>query len=281
MEALPYVRRWHGSTVVIKYGGAAQAAAELSEAVMEDLVLLQLVGVRVVLVHGGGKEVSDVGRRMGLEPRFVDGLRVTDVATMRMAQQVQVGGISRDIVASIGKRGGQAIGLSGQDCGGWLRGRRLEPRASRETGEAVDYGRVGDIARVDASVLQGLIDTGLIPVIAPVAVDEGFEALNVNADTVATAVAAALGAARLLFLTDVPGIKGPDGTVVPEVRAEALRGWIASGVVAGGMIPKAEACLDAVEAGVGRVTVCDGRVPHAVLIELLTNRGVGTMVSEG
>lgn len=277
VEALPFVQRWAGETVVIKYGGAAMGSEVLAQAVMQDLVLLRAVGVRVVLVHGGGPAVSELGRRLGLEARFVDGLRVTDAETMRVAQQVQIGGISRDIVAAIGRVGGRALGVSGHDDGGWL---RAAPRQhiSRETGEPVDLGFVGDIVSVDTGLLSQLLDLELIPVVAPVAVDESLNSLNVNADHVAMAVAGALGAARLLFLTDVAGIQGPDGEVVAEVSAETLNGWIASGVVSGGMIPKAEAALDALALGVGGVTVADGRVEHAVLLELLTARGVGTMV---
>lgn len=276
VEALPFVQKWAGRTVVIKYGGAAMAAADLSDAVMQDVVLLQAVGVSVVLVHGGGPAVSEMGRRLGIEPRFVDGLRVTDPDTLRIAQQVQVGGVSRDIVAAIGRLGGRALGVSGHDGGGWLRA-GVRRHVSRQTGEEVDLGRVGDVSRVDASLLQELLSLGLIPVVAPVAVDDHLDSLNVNADSVAMAVAGALDAGRLIFLTDVEGIRGPDG-VVAEVGSETLEAWIQDGVVSGGMIPKAEACLEALQLGVEGVVVADGRVPHAVLLELLTSRGAGTIV---
>ena len=276
VEALPYVQKWAGRTVVIKYGGAAMAAAELAEAVMQDVVMLQAVGVSVVLVHGGGPAVSEMGRRLGIEPRFVDGLRVTDADTLRVAQQVQVGGVSRDIVAAIGRFGGRALGLSGHDGGGWLRA-GVRRHVSRQTGEEVDLGRVGDINRVDANLLHELLSLGLIPVVAPVAVDDHLDSLNVNADNVAMAVAGALDAGRLIFLTDVEGIRGPDG-LVAEVGSAELEGWIRDGVVSGGMIPKAEACLEALQMGVEGVVVADGRVPHAVLLELLTARCAGTIV---
>lgn len=276
-EALPYVQRLAGRVVVVKYGGAAMNAAQLADAVMQDVVLLHAVGVRVVLCHGGGPEVSAMGRRLGLEPRFVDGLRVTDDETMRVAQQVQIGGISRDVISGIARHGGRAIGISGHDCGGFLRATPRQHR-DRETGEPVDLGRVGDVTAVDGAVITGLLDTGLIPVIAPVAVDAHQRSMNVNADSVATAVAQALGATRLVFLTDVSGIRGPDGAEVTQVAGPTLRSWIGSGVVAGGMIPKAEACLAALAGGVGAVTVADGRVPHALLVELLTDAGVGTQV---
>ncbi|MEC7947025.1 MAG: acetylglutamate kinase [Myxococcota bacterium] len=277
VEALPYVQRLAGRVVVVKYGGAAMKAADLSDAVMQDVVLLHAVGVRVVLCHGGGPEVSAMGRRLGIEPRFIDGLRITDDETMRVAQQVQIGGISRDVVGGIGRHGGRAIGLSGHDCGGFLTARPRQ-HTDRETGVPVDLGRVGDVTSVDGDVLTGLLDTGLIPVIAPVAVDGDQRSMNVNADSVATAVAEALGATRLVFLTDVAGIRGEDGAEAARVRAPELQTWIDTGVVAGGMIPKAEACLSALRGGVEAVTVADGRVPHALLIELLTDAGVGTQV---
>lgn len=277
VEALPYVQRWAGRTVVVKFGGSAMVRPALLEALVDDLVLLRAVGVQVVLVHGGGRAVSEMGRRLGLEPRFVDGLRITDSQTMRVAQQVQIGGISRDIVALIGRRGGRAVGLSGHDLGGWLRA-TVRTHTSAETGAPVDLGRVGDVAEVHGAVLTDLLASGVIPVVAPVAVDADFGSLNVNADTVATAVARSLTASRLLFLTDVPGIRGPDGTVASMVSAVELRAWMQDGTVSGGMLPKAEACLSALDAGVAGVTVADGTQEHAVLLELLTDAGVGTMV---
>ncbi len=280
IEALPYVQRWAGSTVVVKYGGSAMVSEALSQAVVEDIVLLRAVGVRVVLVHGGGRAVSEMGRRLGLEPRFVDGLRVTDPATMRVAQQVQVGGISRDIVAAIGRRGGRAVGLSGHDLGGWLRA-EVRRHTHQQTGIPVDLGRVGDVTGVDAAVLVPLLDATTIPVVAPVAVDNSYESLNVNADSVATAVAVALSAERLIFLTDVPGIQGPDGEVAPSVDVATLRRWISDGTVHGGMLPKVRGCLSALAGGVQAVTVADGTRPHAVLLELLTDAGVGTLLTLG
>ena len=212
-----------------------------------------------------------MGRRLGLEPRFIDGLRVTDDETMRVSQQVQIGGISRDVIAGIGRHGGRAIGLSGHDCGGFL---QAAPRThtDRETGAPVDLGRVGDVTSVDGDVLTGLLDTGLIPVIAPVAVDADQRSMNVNADSVATAIAQTLGATRLVFLTDVSGIRGPDDAEAAQVDASTLQEWIDTGIVAGGMIPKAEACLSALRSGVEAVTVADGRVPHALLVELAHRR---------
>lgn len=277
IEALPYVQTWSDRVVVIKYGGSAMTHPDLAEAVTEDLVLLRAVGVKVVLVHGGGKQVSALGERLGLPTHFVDGLRVTDEETMRIAQQVQIGGISRDIVAAIGRRGGKALGISGHDFGGWLRAVPLRHTA-RDTGQPVDLGRVGQMIEVRADVLNNIFNDGLIPVIAPIAVDERFHSMNINADSMATAIAGAIGAARLIFLTDVDGIRGPDGETARELTAATLRHWIDVGAVSGGMLPKTQACLSALRAGVERVTVADGRVPHALLVELLTNTGVGTLI---
>ena len=277
LESLPHVQTWSGCTIVVKIGGAAMTDPALVDAVTEDAVLLGAVGVNVIIVHGGGSAVSAMGRQLGLEPTFVDGLRVTDEATMRVAQMVHVGGLSRDLVAAIGRRGGRAVGMSGHDGGGWL---RATPRTHTrlEDGQAVSLGRVGDITSVNAGMLRGILRAGMVPVIAPVAVDDDFESLNVNADSVATAVAAAVEADKLVFLTNVAGIRGPDGEVAAEVDDALLTGWIEDGTVSGGMIPKVEACLAALEGGVSLVTVADGRVLHGLLLELLTDAGVGTMV---
>ncbi len=277
VEALPYVQHWQSKVVVIKVGGASMTSEKLIDDMCQDLVLLRAIGADVVLVHGGGPAVSEMGQRLGLKAKFVDGLRVTDDATMRVAQMVQIGGVSRDLLAAIARFGGKAVGLSAHDGGGWLRGERRR-HVSKETGEEVDLGRVGDITTVDATLLRAQIAAGLIPVVPPVAVDDDLRALNVNADSVATAVAAAMNAPRLLFMSDVDGIHGPDGWV-QRVDVETLKTWIADGTVSGGMVPKAEACVAAVEAGVARVSIVDGRGPHASLVELLTNAGVGTLVS--
>jgi acetylglutamate kinase len=278
IEALPYVQQWAGQIIVVKLGGAIMADEVMVDHVAKDLVLLSAVGIKVVFVHGGGSTVSAMGKRLGIQPRFVDGLRVTDDETMRIAQLVQVGGISRDILGRIARHGGRGIGLSGHDGGGWIRAQTRE-HVSRETGEAVDLGRVGDVTGLDASLVMDQIDNGLIPVVAPVAVDDDFAALNVNADTVATALATELKAARLLLLTDVDGIYGPDG-LVNQVEAGTVRQWIEDGVITGGMVPKVEAALSAIDSGVGRVTILNGRVQHAMLIELLTDAGSGTLVTE-
>ena len=279
VTALPYVQRWAGQRVVIKVGGSAMTSDALINAVAQDLVLLRLVGIEVVLVHGGGPAVSEMGRKLGIEPHFIDGLRVTGDDMMRVAQLVQVGGVSRDLLSAISRCGGSGVGLSGHDGGGWLRADRRS-HTSRDTGASVELGRVGDIRSVDTRLVDAATGAGVIPVIAPIAVDDDCKSLNVNADSVATAVAAALNAPRLLFLSDVDGVHGPDG-LVPQMTATTAREWIANGTISGGMVPKVEACLHALDAGVGRVSIVDGRQEHASLVELLTKRGVGTLVTAG
>ncbi len=241
----------------VKLGGAAMTRPELLDGVMDEVAALSRRSP-TVLVHGGGPAVSAMGARLGLKPTFVDGLRV-----MEAAQMVQVGLISRDLVAALGRRGVPAVGLSGHDLGGWLRASK-RAHTDRATGRPVDLGRVGDVTAVDAGALKALMGSGLTPVVAPVAADEALESLNVNADSVAAAVGGALRSRTLVFLTDVEGVRGSDGARVARVDAATLREWIASGVVHGGMIPKVQACLDALEAGVERVIIADGRAPGAV-----------------
>lgn len=274
--ALPHVQHWADKTVVIKAGGAAMTSQDAINAMAQDLVLLRQVGVKVVLVHGGGPAVSAMGKRLGITPEFVDGLRVTDDDTMRVAQMVQIGGISRDILTAIARFGGRGLGLSAVDGGGWLKG-QIKTHVSQETGEPVDLGRVGEITEIDTRLLTAAVDGGYIPVIAPVAVDDDLQPLNVNADSVACSVAGALSAPRLLFMTDVDGIHGPDG-LATTLSADEVRAWIASGVISGGMVPKAEGCLMALSAGVDRVSIVNGTAPHASLVELLTDGGAGTLV---
>ena len=278
LEALPHVQAWHGKTVVVKIGGAAMEKRELIDAFTKDAVLLVAVGVKVVLVHGGGSSVSAVGKKLGIEPEFVDGLRVTDDRTMRVAQMVQVGGLSRDLLASIGRLGGRGVGLSGQDGGGWLRASRVTHTRVGD-GTEVSLGRVGRITEVRTRLIEGLLNSDIIPVVSPVAVDAEHESLNVNADVVATAVAKALKADKLIYMTDVKGILGPDGELATPVTAKELETWISEGVIQGGMIPKVRSALDAHEGGVERVTIADGRIPHALLLELLTDAGVGSMLA--
>lgn len=278
-EALPYIRRFSGKTVVIKYGGAAMAAADLKNAVMMDVALMKYVGVNPILVHGGGPEVSAMSKKLGLESRFIDGLRVTDAATMEVAQMVLVGKTNREIVTHLGAQGVKAVGLSGQD-GGLIRATKHAHR-SVKTGEVVDLGFVGDVASVDVGVLQSLAAADFVPVIAPVGLGPDGQPYNINADTVAGAIAAALHAEKLVLLTDVEGVradKDDPASLLSRVTADEVKAWMTAGKLEGGMIPKLECCLTALEGGVNRVHIIDGRVPHSLLLEIFTDRGVGTMV---
>ena len=280
IEALPYIRRYAGKTVVIKYGGNAMVDDLLKSSFAQDITLLKYVGVRPVVVHGGGPQIGQVLERMGIQTTFVRGMRVTDDDTMDVVEMVLVGKVNKEIVSLINHAGGRAVGLSGKD-GRLLLAERLSvevPGGAGQPPEIINPGRVGQVEEVDPAVITPLEDAGYIPVIAPVGVDREGQALNINADIVAGRVAAALKADRLLLLTDVEGVKGREGALLPELTPGQARGLIADGVAAGGMIPKLECCLDAVSDGVGSATILDGRVPHAVLLELFTDRGVGTVL---
>ncbi len=274
LEALPYIQSFAGKTVVVKLGGNAMIDADLEQAFALDIVLLRTVGLRPVVVHGGGPQINRMLEELSIPSNFVRGLRVTDARTMRVVEMVLAGEINGEIVSRIQLAGGAAVGISGRD-GGLLRARRKPPVGGE------DLGQVGEVESVDAKVIEALQDRGFIPVIAPVATGTDGESLNVNADTAAGMIAAALGAERLLLLTDVEGVLGADGTLVPTLTAAGARNLIASGVVDGGMIPKLECCLDALAGGVGKVHMIDGRVPHSVLLELFTNAGIGTEVTAG
>ncbi len=278
-EALPYIRRFSGKTVVIKYGGAAMAAADLKDAVMQDIALMKYVGMNPIVVHGGGPEVSAMSKKLGIESRFVDGLRVTDAETMQIAQMVLIGKTSREIVTHLGRNGIKAVGLSGHD-GGLIKATRHLHR-SIKTGDIVDIGFVGDVTEIDVSVLESLTQAGFVPVIAPIGVGSEGESYNINADTVAGEIAAALKAEKLVLLTDVEGVradKDDPASLLNRVTVDEITGWMSQGKIEGGMIPKLECCLTALAAGVNRVHIIDGRVPHSLLLEIFTDKGVGTMV---
>ncbi len=264
-EALPYVAQYSGKTIVIKIGGSTLGSRDTT---LEDVVTLQKLGLSVVLVHGGGAVISDCLRKIGKQPVFVNGLRVTDEETMEIVVMALAGKVNKDLVASLQAFGGRAIGLCGLD-GGLIRGVRKN--------EAL--GLVGKVTAVDLAPLKALAAAGFVPVIAPIALGEGGKPLNLNADTAAAEVAVALGAEKLIFLTDVPGVKGADGAVIPELTASEVRGLIGSGVISGGMIPKAEACLRGLAAA-PRSHIVDGRVSHALIRELFTDQGVGTMITK-
>ena len=270
VEALPYIRRFHGQILVIKLGGSAMEVPEAREAALQDVVLLRYVGMRPVLVHGGGPAISQLSRQLGLEPRFVDGLRVTDAATMEVAKMVLTGKITPELVGGLHRLGGQAMGLSGEDGPTLL----VRPRTGAG-GE--DLGFVGEVAQVNPDPLLALLDQGLIPVVASIGLGYDGQAYNVNADTVAAELAVALGAGKLLLLTDVEGVRDADDALCSVLSPAAARALIAERVVRDGMVPKVEAALRAAGAGV-RAHIIDGRQPHAALLELLTEAGVGTMV---
>lgn len=279
-EALPYMRRHAGHTFVIKYGGHAMGDAELAAVFARDVVLLKQVGINPVVVHGGGPQIGAMLERLKIKSDFVDGLRVTDAATVEIVEMVLSGQINKQIVASIADAGGRAVGLSGKD-GGLIRVRKLErtvrdPDSNIE--KVVDLGFVGDPDHVDPHILNVLRNTDIIPVIAPLGVDGNGQTFNINADTVAGAVAAALGATRLLLLTDVEGVMDKDGALIPEMTIRDAAARRQDGTLTGGMIPKVETCVDAVDKGVEASVILDGRVPHAILLELFTEHGSGTLI---
>ena len=283
VEALPYIRRYAGRTIVVKYGGNAMVDEALKSSFAEDITLLKYVGIRPVVVHGGGPQIGRVLERMGIPSTFVDGLRITDDDTMDVVEMVLGGSVNKEIVSLLNNAGGRAVGLSGKD-GRFIEARKLaleRPARSGRAPEIIDPGRVGEVVSVDPTVVATLEDGGYIPVVAPVGVDADGHALNINADTVAGRVAAALGADRLLLLTDVEGVKDEDGAVLSRLSPKEAEGLIERGVARGGMVPKLRCCLDAISNGVGSATILDGRVEHAVLLELFTDRGVGTVIEGG
>ena len=279
LEAMPYIRRFQGRTFVIKYGGHAMVAPELKESFAKDVCLLKYIGINIVVVHGGGPQISSMLKQSGIASRFVDGLRVTDDATMEVVEMVLAGSINQDIVSLICRHGGRAVGLSGKDDG-FVLADRAPPVVTRD-GETVDLGRVGEVRHVTPDVVVELMRAGFIPVIAPIGVDDGGASLNLNADTAAGKVAEALRAEKLILLTDVEGVRGADGTFASSLTQADARQWIADRVIDGGMIPKVECALDAIAGGVRKVHILDGRRAHAVLLEIFTNDGVGTEIVRG
>ena len=280
-EALPYIRRFHGTTFVVKYGGHAMVDPELQESFARDASLLRFVGIQVVVVHGGGPQISQTLDRMGISSTFSAGLRVTDDETMSVVEMVLGGGVNQSIVGMICNHGGRAVGLSGKDDH-FIRARKVDAvEATDEQGNSmtVDLGRVGRVESVNVELLRQLIASGFIPVIAPIGADEHGNALNVNADTAAAAVAAGLGAAKLVLMTDVEGVKDRAGNLQRSLRARDVKQFIEAGVITGGMIPKVECALTAVEHGVEKVHILDGRVRHALLLEIFTDEGVGTEIA--
>jgi acetylglutamate kinase len=274
VEALPYIQAFAGKTFVIKYGGAAMLDESLKRAFAQDIILMRYVGLNPIVVHGGGPQITETLGKLGVPTRFVEGMRVTDAETMSVVEMVLVGQTNPEIVRMINAEGGRAVGLSGKD-GHLFTARKLEMVSK---GGAVDLGLVGEVEKVDASVLQTLERDGFIPVIAPVGVGRDGHPYNVNADLVAGAIAAGLKAARLLLLTDQEGVLDREKRLIQTLRRDDARRLVEEGVISGGMIPKVECCLDALAGGVDKATILDGRVAHALLLELFTDHGVGTQI---
>ena len=279
-RALPYLQRYAGDTIVVKYGGHAMGVGALSEAFGHDIALLKQVGVNPVVVHGGGPQIDEMLKRLSIKSSFIDGLRVTDEAMVEVVEMVLAGSVNKQVASLINRAGAMAVGLSGKD-GGLIRARKL--RRTTQTSDSriervLDLGFVGEPERIDARVLHALTGSGLIPVIAPIGYGPDGCTYNINADTVAGAIAGALGATRLLMLTDVAGVLDENKQLIQELSAEEARAGIASGMITGGMIPKVETCLEALEAGANAAVILDGRVPHACLLELFTEAGPGTLI---
>ena len=283
IEALPYLQRYAGRTFVVKYGGHAMGDPELARDFAEDVVLLKAVGINPVVVHGGGPQIGDMLKKLGVESRFVDGLRVTDKATADVAEMVLSGAINKELVGWISGAGGKAIGISGKD--GRLVTARKVVRTTRDPDsnveQTVDLGFVGEPETVDTTIIETICAAGMVPVIAPIAAGADGQTYNVNADTMAGAVAAALGAARLFLLTDVPGVLDKQKNLLTDLTPADIARLQVDGTIQGGMIPKLETCVHAVEAGCEAAVVLDGRVPHAMLLEFFTSRGAGTLIRKG
>ena len=269
-QALPYIKRYVGKIVVVKYGGNAMVNEQLKQQVMEDIVLLWLIGVKVVLVHGGGPEISELMKKLGKQPQFVDGLRVTDQETVDIVQMVLAGKVNKTLVNLLEMKGGRAVGLSGMD------GRLIEAKMKDER-----LGFVGEVTKIHISPVTDLLDKGYIPVVSTVGCDRQGNAYNINGDTAAAHIAGALAAERLIMMTDIAGIlkdKDDPSTLIPEITLSQAKELYATGVISGGMIPKVDCCVTALHEGVKNVVIMDGRVPHSILMELLTNEGAGTWI---
>jgi acetylglutamate kinase len=276
-EALPYIRRFHGEIFVIKYGGHAMVDESLRDSFARDIVLMKYVGLNPIVVHGGGPQIDGMLRSMGVSSERVDGLRVTDARTMEVVEMVLGGKINQEIVSLICTHGGRAVGLTGKDDG-FIRAEKIA-KMKTHSGKEVDPGRVGAVQQVRPGVVRGLVVEGFIPVIAPIAIDDEGASLNVNADTVAGKVAEALPARKLVLMTDTDGVDGRDGKRISSLSAADAKKLMADGVITGGMIPKVLCALDALAAGVRKAHIIDGRTQHAVLLELFTDKGIGTQIT--
>ena len=276
-QALPYIRQFHGKTMVIKYGGNAMTEPALQQAFAEDVVLLKLVGINPVVVHGGGPQIEAALGRLGKQGHFIQGMRVTDAETMEVVEWVLAGEVQQDIVGLIHQAGGKAVGLTGRD-GGLIRARKLKLLDPKDPGIEHDVGQVGDIERIDPAVVKALQDDQFIPVVSPIGFGEHNESYNINADVVAAKLATVLQAEKLLMLTNIPGVLDQGGQLLPELTPRQIDDLVNDGTISGGMIPKISGALDAARSGVQAVHIIDGRVPHALLLEVLGDQPFGTMI---
>ncbi len=274
VDALPYIQKFSGKTVVVKYGGNAMINEELKNKVMEDITLLKFIGLNPIVVHGGGPDISAALSEKGVKSKFINGLRVTDETTVQVAQQVLIGKTNKEIVALLNKKGGRAVGISGIDSA-FI---KCEKQKTVVDGEDVDIGYVGKIKEINREILDVLCNEQWIPVIAPIGTDEDGNSYNVNADTVAAEVAAAVEAEKLILLTDVEGIKDKNGDVVYEATIHQINDMIDDGTINGGMIPKVQGCIEAIHSGVTGVHIIDGRIPHCLLLEIFTKTGIGSLI---
>jgi acetylglutamate kinase len=276
-QALPYIRKFHGKTMVIKYGGNAMTDPELQADFAEDVVLLKLVGINPVVVHGGGPQIENALNRLGKKGEFIQGMRVTDAETMEVVEWVLGGEVQQDIVGLINQAGGKAVGLTGRD-GGLIRAQKLKMVDSKDPSKELDVGQVGDIVSIDPSVVKALQDDAFIPVISPIGFGEKNESYNINADVVAARLATVLKAEKLIMLTNISGVLNKAGELLTDLTARRIDELFADGTISGGMLPKISGALDAAKSGVNAVHIVDGRVPHVLLLEILTDQAFGTMI---
>ena len=276
-QALPYIRKFHGKTMVIKYGGNAMTDPALQADFAEDVVLLKLVGMNPVVVHGGGPQIETALKRLGKKGEFIQGMRVTDEETMEVVEWVLAGEVQQDIVGLINQAGGKAVGLTGRD-GGLIRAQKLKMVDNTDPSKTVDVGQVGEIVSIDPGVVKALQDDAFIPVISPIGFGDDNESYNINADVVAGKLATVLKAEKLLLLTNISGVLDKSGKLLTDLTAREIDGLFADGTISGGMLPKIEGALDAAKSGVNTVHIIDGRVPHALLLEILTDQAYGTMI---
>lgn len=280
LEALPWIKEFYGKTIVIKYGGNAMVEERLKESFARDIILLKYIGLNPVVVHGGGPQIAQVMDQMGLKSNFVQGMRVTDSATMNVVEMVLVGRVNKEIVGNINRHGGKAVGLSGKD-GNLITARKMEMTAINTdslTPEIIDIGMVGEVESIAPEIIGALEDNGFVPIIAPVGIGKEGETYNINADLVAGKIAGALNAEKLILLTDVEGIKDKNGELISTIDYSLVSGLIKDGTLSGGMIPKATCCVDAINEGVTKTHIVDGRLEHACLLEIFTDKGIGTAI---